>query len=402
MTSYDGEEAPFTLLLRSGCKYIIGDAQALLNAIRDKAILYRYTPMNGRTHGQEAEVQSFGRRCLTWYRDIETGLSNLTKLLSNLDYSKLSGAIGTHSGIDPEVEAIALDALGLKAWMGATQIMPRILYSPVASALADIATIIDKVSTDIRLGARSGRTLWQEPFAKKQKGSSAMPHKKNTIKCENTAGMARLARTYAVALRENILTWEERDIAQSSVERVCWPDLFDVTLRAIKNLTEVMRGLVVYPDMMLIEIIESRGTYASSSAKDFLAPLVEPFGLEAEDAYRMVQVASFNVFEPAAYAVKLRQNPPTSLGESDGSLEIVRELGGCKYIGLPRIQDVLANGHLSVSPELDFDVNTVSKWNMTLHRIFDDPQTRIEWQKLFTPSHILQNEAYQFKEVFDV
>jgi adenylosuccinate lyase len=293
MTSYDTEESAFVIMLKDSCRYVISDCLALLDVLQEKALLYRYTPMGGRTHGQLAEMQSFGKRCLTWYKDLRAALGGLEGTMVSLRYSKLSGAIGTNSGIDPELEKVALGLLGLLPWSGATQIMPRILYAPIASALADLVCVIDKIAYDIRLASRSGRSLMHEPFGDLQKGSSAMPHKKNPIHDENTEGMGIMARNFANGLRETIRTWEERAIAQSSVERNFWPDLFHVTLRAIKNTTRVAKGLVVYPDTMLQEIVESRGTYASNHAKEFLVERALKHGLKREEVYRLVQHACF-------------------------------------------------------------------------------------------------------------
>ena len=403
MTSYDTEEAPFASAIQRSCTKVSSHTSELLDALKTKALAYRHTPMNARTHGQEAEMQSFGKRCLTWYKDVSTAYDHLLRLTigeeSKLDYSKLSGAIGTNSGIDPELEKAALEILGFKPWPGATQIMPRVLYSPIASALADLATVIDKVSTDIRLGARSGRPLWHEPFRKKQKGSSAMPHKKNTILGENTEGMARMARAYAAVIKENIKTWEERDIAQSSVERVIWPDLFHVTIRAIGNLTGMINGLVVYPDQMLAEIIASRGTYASNTAKEFLTEISLKHDLDREACYRIVQLACFNAFEPSRLFRSLRTNPPCSLTEANVALW---DMCSEPAVSPRSIQNIIKQGELTVNDELAADTKTVSVWNNKLRLIFDsaDRGSNDRWNEIFKPSHILANEAHLFEQVF--
>ncbi len=404
MTSYDTEEAPFAMCLRQSCDVVLDETGALLGEIENQAIKYRYTPMNARTHGQEAEMQSFGKRCLTWYVELRTARDALLALQSNLSFSKLSGAIGTNSGIEPELEEAALKILGFKPFVGATQIMPRILYSPIAGALADLVTVIDKIAGDIRLGARSGRPIYQEPFGKKQKGSSAMPHKKNTIVDEQNEGMARMARHYSAGIKENIKTWEERTIEQSSVERVFWPDLFHVTLRAIKNTTRVISGLVVYPDNMLVEIIESRGCYASNDAKETLLELGAPFGLEREQAYRIVQLACFNAFEPDDNMRELRGSPPDSLDQADHWLDELSQNGGRLFRDIPNVRDIISNAELHVSAELDADEGTVEKWNAILRQIFN-PNTaknRTEWRTIFLPSHILANEAHLFEKTFEV
>lgn len=404
MTSYDTEEAPFAMMLKSSCGHVFKKVKDLLEKLREKAIAYRHTPMNARTHGQEAEMQSFGKRCLSWHMDLNTALYNLTVTANNLDVSKLSGAIGTNSGIDPELENTALSILGFKPWVGATQIMPRVLYSPIASALADLTLVIDKIANDIRLGARSGRPLWHEPFGKGQKGSSAMPHKKNTILCENIEGMAQMARHHAAGIKENIKTWEERAIAQSSVERVFWPDLFHVTVRAVTVMTKVIDGLTVYPDNMLAEIIESRGCYASNEAKEVLVELGLPFGLDREDAYRIVQLAAWNAFRVDGHAMHVRDCPPKSLDEADYWLGKMVDHGGRAFDDIPSIQSIILNGNLGNNPELASDLVIIAAWNAKLRQIFgqDDTQARIRWNEIFRPSHILANEAHLFKEVFGV
>src|SRR6185436_1031469 len=162
---------------------------------------------------------------------------------------------------------------------------------------------------DIRLMARSGRTLVQEPFGKMQTGSSAMPHKKNTISCERLAGFARMARNYSHMIEENLDTWEERAIEQSSVERVAWPDLFHVTCHSLTTMTKILTGLKVNPDLMALELEESRKCYASDEAKERLKEIAQPFGLSGEEAYRIVQLACFNIFEPDPKAKQMRDVP---------------------------------------------------------------------------------------------
>lgn len=403
MTSYDTEEAPFATMLEQSVTHVEGLTVALLNELKVIAIKYRYTPMNARTHGQEAEMQSFGKRCLTWHEDLMIAYASLGRTKENLEYSKLSGAIGTNSGIDPELEKCALNILGFKPHVGATQIMPRILYAPIASALADMVLVINKIATDIRLGARSGCPLWQEPFGKNQKGSSAMPHKKNTILTENIEGMSHMAQNYANGLRGNIGTWEERAIAQSSVERVFWPDLFHVTVRAITTMTKVISGLVVYPDNMLKEIILSRGCYASNEAKELLVELGLPYGLAREDAYRIIQLASFNVFAPYIEAKKMRSTTLESLKAADYCLDGAEDGILDDPSQVESIQEIVVLGDLSVSPELSASADDVERWNGILQRIFSSDHTEEleRWNEIFKPSHILANESYLFEKAFE-
>jgi adenylosuccinate lyase len=405
MTSYDTEEPAFAISLTKSCGIVASSTVDLLAELKKKALEYRYTPMNARTHGQEAEMQSFGKCCLNWYQDLRAAYAALVSRYSeNLRYSKLSGAIGTNSGIDPLLEETALGKLGLSPWRGATQIMPRILYAPIAQALANLVSVLDKIAVDIRLGARSGRPLWHEPFGKQQKGSSAMPHKKNTIIDENTGGMAKMARAYASGIGETIGTWECRDITQSSVERVFWPDLFHVTLQAIKNMTKVISGLVVYPDNMYIEIIESRETYASSKAKELLVELaIDTEGntlLNREGCYRIVQLACFNAFEPTARLQVVRDNIPQDLKTADVQLNVITLCEGRQYKYLTGIGYIISNNVLKVSNNLDIDQDTVNRWNRILEGIFRVKENMDRWNSIFQPSTILANEAHIFKEVF--
>ena len=270
ITSYDTEEAPFAIMLKEAVICVSESYNELRDTLADMAIKYRHTIMNARTHGQEAEMQSFGARVLTWYQDLKMAKIQMDSATVNLQLSKLSGAIGKYGSIDPAIEKETLRIMGLTPYYGATQIMPRILYAPIAQSLSNMMAVIDKIATDIRLSARSGRVLMQEPFKKKQKGSTAMPHKKNTIVLERIEGLNVLAQGYALMISNTIKTWEERAIHQSSVERIAWPDLFHVTVLAINDLNKTLKGLKVYPDNMYKEILESRGVYASSEVKEFL------------------------------------------------------------------------------------------------------------------------------------
>jgi adenylosuccinate lyase len=400
MTSYDDEEPAFAMAISTSCEFVLEDAEKLGNTIKELALRYRYLPKYERTHGQGAEVQSFGRCCLAWFQDLEASVVMLERGMESLKFSKLSGMIGSNSSMDPELEREALGILGFKPWHGATQIMSRVMYTPVSDALASIASVIEKISFDIWLGSRSGRPLWHEPFKRKQKGSSTGPHKKNPIKSEQNRGMGNMARSDAACIKNTIVTPEGRDISQSCVERVKWPDLFDETLRAIKNLKDVLSGLEVYPDNMLLEIIESRGTYAASTAKEVLAKLGLDHGLTQEDAYRIVQVASHNVFAPLPAERWLRENIPGSLNDTD--VLFGRILMSSRPSEYRDIELAISTGSLEVCPELDFDEPTIERWNLILKKIFASEGNPAELEKIFSLSYILKNEAYQFKEVFGV
>lgn len=396
MTSYDAEEPPFALALSDSLK-VLSEAYLLVEqALVKLAERHRYTIMNARTHGQEAELQSFGKRCLCWLKDLRISFANLKKTWQNLVYSKLSGAIGNYRGLDPDVESEALRLLGLRPYLGVTQIMPRALYAPVASAVCQMVLVLHKVALDIRLAARSGRPILQEPFGRKQKGSSAMPHKKNTISCEQVEGMARMAQGYCQMIRANIVTWEERAIEQSSVERVAWPDLFHIACHSANTMARVLGGLNVYPDNMLLEIVDSCGCYASSEAKEWLRAEGAKHGLSTEDAYRIVQLAAFNAFEPSQWQENLRQIPCPSLDAADTLLSNA----AFEQRNRPAsIQKTISSGQLRVSPQLDTPESTVRLWNDILQAIFVQPGVMEEWNQLFKPSHLLRNEHFLYEEI---
>lgn len=392
ITSYDTEEPAFARMLISAADIIQARCELFKVQLITLALKYRFTIMNARTHGQEAELQSFGARCLSWLADYQVAKKAFDQSLENLKYSKLSGAIGKYGSLNPEIEKLALNNLGFQPFIGATQIMPRILYAPIAQALSNLVSVLDKIAEDIRLAARSGRPIMQEPFQKKQKGSSAMPHKKNTIRTEQIEGMARMARGYMNMISENIKTWEERAIEQSSVERVAWPDLFHVTVQSFQVMTLVLNGLKVYPDNMLKEINESRGVYASSEAKEFL----KTQGLSHEAAYRIVQLASFNVFEPNSDRSAIRENVPTSFAEANSYLRMISRF---KPEKITSIEDFIPRAELQVSESLDASWDDVDNYNAVLRKLFAHKEIVSEWHRLFTPEHLLQHEKFLFEQM---
>jgi adenylosuccinate lyase len=399
ITSYDTEEPAFVMMLIQSLDIVRSYSAKLIDLLAEMAKKYRFTVMNGRTHGQEAELQTFGKRTLTWLQDLALDMSNLAQAKERLQYSKLSGAVGNYTGISPELEAEALKILGFKPYYGATQIMPREIYAPTAQALCQIVLTLDKIATSIRLGARSGRPIFQEPFSKKQTGSSTMPHKKNTISTEQIEGMARTAQGYLSMIMANIKTWEERAIEQSCVERIAWPDLFHVVVHSLKTMTRVLSGLVVYPDNMLLEIIESRGCYASSTAKEVLKKLGEPHGLTVEECYRIIQLAAFNAFEPSREIEGIRNNLPESLEEAD---RIFVKFLQIKAQGPISIRDIIAEGKLRTSAQLSATEEDVKRWNETLKKIFESETIKTCWYQIFLPSNLLQNEQTLYQKILNV
>lgn len=396
MTSYDTQEAAFVRILMDSEAEIMSLLEELRDVIVAKALENRYTFMMARTHGKNAQIETFGKRILSWLAEIDICINELTKAKGNLGQAKLSGAIGNYGSITPEIELKALETLGLKPFYGATQIMPRELYLPLADAMDTTCKAIEKIARDFWLMTRDPRPLLSEPFGKKQMGSSAMPHKKNPITIEQLIGMATMAGGYREMIRQNIITAEERDISQSSVERVAWPDLFHVTARSISSLTKVLGGMVVYRDNMMREIIESRGTYASEKAKGFLK---EKLGLSYMDAYRVVQLASFNVMEEQDPVIK---EASSSFADVRANMDQIRSRISSEKI--TSISDVIMNGELRVTPTLDISLEDVTRFNGILLKHFkafgeDGDKTREDWWEVFNPANHVKGEDILYEKI---
>jgi adenylosuccinate lyase len=398
MTSYDTEETAFLMMLKESAGYVCEACGKMELALSTLAVKYRYCPMMGVTHGQHAEVQSFGKRCLTWYQEISTAKQKVSDAFSTLNKSRLSGAIGNYGGVNPTIEEQALGELGFRPFYGATQILPRQLFVPLASALATLVSVISKIAIDIRLGARSPRPIYQEPFGKNQTGSSAMPHKKNTILCEQLEGMERMALGFLMMIMQNIKTWEERAIEQSSVERIAWPDLFHVAMRSLTSCTKVIEGLRVYPDNMILDIVDSKGTWAAGEAKKFLRPYLAVFGVTTEDVYRIVQLASFNVFEPSVSARNIREMPPTSFEViDDWVFKAVNDFGPSDW---ESIKQIIERGELEVADNLANTKEQVDEWNAALKKFFHfSSPALLEWQEIFLVKNRLEDEGTLFQKI---
>ena len=400
MTSYDTEETAFLILIKQSVDCVFEGCAALENALKAQALKYRNCPMMGVTHGQFAEVQTFGKRCLTWYREIVSAKQKVGDNLWQLRTSKISGAIGNYGGVTPQIEEKALQILGFKPYYGATQILPRQLHASLAEALTALALVVSKIGADIRLGARSPRPIYQEPFGKKQTGSSRMPQKKNTIATEQLEGMGRMALGYLVMIMQNIVTWEERGIEQSSVERVAWSDLFHVTMRSLTSCSKVIEGLQIYPDNMVRDILDTRGTWAAGPAKEFLRERLAPLGITTEETYRIVQLASFMAFQPTDWSLDSRKDPPKSLAEGGGLLTCAQN---AVLVKPTSIQQIIACSELRVVSDLEVNQEQVDMWNRALYQLFEPLRgTSDDWQKVFSVQDRLKDEAHLFKQVFGV
>jgi len=293
LTSSDVLDTSFALLLKEAMDRIIQGARDFMEVIKKRAMEHKYTPMIGRSHGIHAEPITFGLKLAVWYEEMRRNLHRLQDALEVISYGKISGAVGTFANVSPRVEAYVCKKLGLKPAPISTQIVQRDRHAQYFTSLAILAGTLEKIAIEIRHLQRTEVLEAEEPFSKGQKGSSAMPHKKNPIGCENISGLARLVRTNALAAMENMALWHERDISHSSVERVIAPDstiLIDYMLNRLKGIVD---GLVVHPEKMAHNMNLTKGLIFSQQA---LMKLAEK-GIERQKAYVMVQRNALKVWE---------------------------------------------------------------------------------------------------------
>jgi len=293
LTSSDVLDTSLALLLKEAANLIISDVKEFMDILRGRAMEHKYTAVVGRSHGIHAEPSTFGLKLAVWYEEMRRNLKRLEGALEVISFGKLSGAVGTFANIPPEVEARACEKLGLTPAPISTQIIQRDRHAHFFTTLAILAGTLEKIAVEIRHLQRTEVREAEEPFSKGQKGSSAMPHKKNPIGSENISGLARLVRSNALASLENMALWHERDISHSSVERVIAPDstiLIDFMLHRLGN---ILNNLVVYPERMLENLRKTGGLIFSQQV---LMRLAEK-GLERQKAYVMVQRNALRVWE---------------------------------------------------------------------------------------------------------
>ena len=285
LTSSDILDTALALLMREASDIIIKVIRELMDVLRKQAYKYKDTPMMGRSHGVHAEPITFGLKFALWFEDMKRNLERMRKAKHSISVGKLSGAVGTFSNIPPVIEEKVCKKLGLRPEPVATQVVQRDRHAEYLTTLALIAASVEKIATEIRHLQRTEVLEVEEPFMAGQKGSSAMPHKRNPVGCENLSGLARLVRTNAMAALENIALWHERDISHSSVERLIIPDssiLVDYMLHRLKGILE---GLHVYPKRMKENMAKSYGLYTSQRV---LLALLDK-NLDREKAYSIVQ-----------------------------------------------------------------------------------------------------------------
>ncbi len=293
LTSSDILDTSFALLLKQAMDIIVQDLQELMDVIRTRAMEHKYTVMIGRSHGIHAEPITFGLKLAVWYSEMKRNLKRLVEARDVISYGKLSGAVGTFANTSPKIEALVCKKLGLRPEEISTQIIQRDRHAQYFSSLAILAGTLEKIAVEIRHLQRTEVLEVEEPFGKGQKGSSAMPHKKNPIGCENISGLARLVRSNSLAAMENMPLWHERDISHSSVERVIAPDSTILIDYMLHRLTGILRGLVVHADRMAENLKKMKGLIFSQQLLLRLAGK----GLERQTAYVMVQRNAMKVWE---------------------------------------------------------------------------------------------------------
>jgi adenylosuccinate lyase len=285
LTSSDVVDTAQAVQMVEACDLILKNLTTLAGAIKTRAHEHKHTPMIGRTHGVHAEVMTFGLKLALWYAEVQRNIDRITRAREVVRVGKISGAVGTFAHLDPPIEADVCRRLGLAAAPISSQVIQRDRHAELMSALAITAASLEKFALEIRGLQKTEIGEVEEPFGKGQKGSSAMPHKRNPIGCEQIVGLARLLRGNAMAAMENVALWHERDISHSSVERVILPDSFIALDHMLRRFTRIVTGMVVYPDRMLENLNRSRGVVFSGQVLLELARR----GISREQAYEMVQ-----------------------------------------------------------------------------------------------------------------
>ena len=285
LTSSDVLDTALSLAVQEAGAEILAGVERAFHAVVTRAEEHRDTLCMGRTHGVHAEPTTFGLKLAGWAFELDRNRQRLERAVEGLRVGKLSGAVGQYAAIDPEVERIACERLGLEAAPSSTQILQRDRHADLLSALALAASSLDRFATEVRHLARTEVREVEEPFGDRQKGSSAMPHKRNPITAERICGLARIVRANAVVGLENVALWHERDISHSSAERVVLPDSFLVLDYALDRFAWLVEGLVVRPERMRANVEASHGVFFSQR---LLLALVAS-GLARDESYRLVQ-----------------------------------------------------------------------------------------------------------------
>ncbi len=309
LTSSDVLDTSLAVQLTQAADLLLADLDALLAAIRERAEEHRFTPMMGRSHGIHAEPITFGLKLAGWYAEMSRNRARLESARGEIAFGALSGAVGTFANIDPAVEEYVCKKLGLSPEPVSTQVIPRDRHAQFFATLGVVASSMERIAVEIRHLQRTEVLEAEEYFSPGQKGSSAMPHKRNPILTENLTGLARMVRSYALPAMENVALWHERDISHSSVERMIGPDATVTLDFALRRLEGVVRKLIVYPKNMQRNLDQLRGLVFSQRV---LLSLVDK-GLTREASYAAVQRNAMKVWEQGAdFRTELGKDPEVS------------------------------------------------------------------------------------------
>ncbi|MGB7405042.1 MAG: adenylosuccinate lyase [Pacificimonas sp.] len=326
MTSSDVLDTCLNVQLARASDLLIADLEALLAALKRRAFEHKDTVRIGRSHGIHAEPTTFGLTLAQAYAEFDRCLARMKMAKEEIRTGAISGAVGTFANVDPRVEHHVCDAMGLKVEPVSTQVIPRDRHAMFFATLAVIASSIERLATEVRHLQRTEVLEAEEYFSPGQKGSSAMPHKRNPVLTENLTGLARIVRGYAVPAMENVALWHERDISHSSVERMIGPDATVTLDFALHRLTGVMDKLVVYPERMQKNLDRMGGLVHSQRV---LLALTQA-GVAREDAYRLVQRNAMKVWESdgeQSLLELLKADPDVSAALSDDEIESRFDLG---------------------------------------------------------------------------
>ena len=294
ITSSDIIDTAFSIQLKQSSEILIKDITQLLKALKTKAYKYKKTICLGRTHGIHAEPTTFGLKIAGFYAEMERNLERLKKTKDDISICAISGAVGTYATIDPSVENFVAKKMVLKPETVSTQIIPRDRHANLFSIFGIIASSIERIATEIRHLQRTEVREVEEFFSKNQKGSSAMPHKRNPILSENLTGLSRFIRSAVVPMMENIVLWHERDISHSSVERILAPDVTISLTFALNRLTNLISNLKIYPENMKKNLDLLKGLIFSQA---LLLVMIDKKGMERQKAYNIVQKNAMNVWK---------------------------------------------------------------------------------------------------------
>ena len=324
LTSSDVIDTASSLLLGESMDVVLGELKKLHKILGEKAVEYRFTPCPGRTHGIHAEPTTFGLKLLNHYAELGRDIERLSQTKKEMMVGKLSGAVGTYANCPPTIEARVCELLGLGIDPVSTQVIQRDRHARIVTDLAIFGGTLERLALEVRHLQRTEVLEALEPFKKGQKGSSAMPHKKNPILCERVCGMSRLLRGFAVPALEDIALWHERDISHSSVERVMWPDAFHLAHYMTKIMIKVMSGLVVNADKMMEDIDITKGLLFSGRV---LITLVEREGVSREEAYAIAQSNAMRCWNEKVPLLELLKSDPRITKMTDSELESLFDLG---------------------------------------------------------------------------